>query len=115
MSALSLTLHQAIEEIMKRTASIGDEAGRLAKALRHENKIQGNWGEAILSELASSFACCSWMSWISRCSIFLSDSSDDMVLTDLALAISQPAIAPIVTQKRNGRIAYSPNARTEPK
>lgn len=48
------TLHQAIEEIMKRTASIGDEAGRLAKALRHENKIQGNWGEAILSELLES-------------------------------------------------------------
>ena len=50
----SATLHQAIEEIMKRTASIGDEAGRLAKALRHENKIQGNWGEAILSELLES-------------------------------------------------------------
>lgn len=47
-------LHQAIEDIMKRTASIGDEAGKLAKALRHENKIQGNWGEAILDELLES-------------------------------------------------------------
>jgi DNA recombination protein RmuC len=50
----SATLHQAIEDIMKRTASIGDEAGKLAKALRHENKTQGNWGEAILSELLES-------------------------------------------------------------
>ncbi len=47
-------LHQALEDIMKRTATIGDEAGKLAKALRHENKIQGNWGEAILSELLES-------------------------------------------------------------
>ena len=31
----SATLHQAIEEIMKRTASIGDGAGSLANALRH--------------------------------------------------------------------------------
>ena len=50
----SATLHQAIEDIMKRTASIGDEAGKLAKALRHENKTQGNWGEAILNELLES-------------------------------------------------------------
>lgn len=48
------SLHQAIEDVIKRTASIGDEAGKLAKALRHENKIQGNWGETILNELLES-------------------------------------------------------------
>lgn len=48
------SLHQAIEDVIKRTASIGDEAGKLAKALRHENKLQGNWGETILNELLES-------------------------------------------------------------
>ncbi len=48
------SLHQAIEDVIKRTASIGDQAGKLAKALRHENKIQGNWGETILNELLES-------------------------------------------------------------
>lgn len=48
------SLQQALDDIMKRTASIGDQAGKLAKALRHENKVQGNWGEAILSELLES-------------------------------------------------------------
>ncbi len=48
------SLQQAIEDVIKRTASIGDEAGKLAKALRHENKIQGNWGETILNELLES-------------------------------------------------------------
>lgn len=48
------SLRQAIEDIMKRTASIGDEADKLARALRHENKTQGNWGEIVLSELLES-------------------------------------------------------------
>ncbi len=39
---------------MKRTASIGDEADKLARALRHENKTQGNWGEIVLGELLES-------------------------------------------------------------
>lgn len=39
---------------MKRTTEIGAEADRLAGALRNENKMQGNWGEMVLSELLSS-------------------------------------------------------------
>ena len=48
------SLHQAISDIMERTAGIGAEADKLARALRHENKTQGNWGEVILSELLDS-------------------------------------------------------------
>lgn len=51
-SALASSL--LLEDVIKRTASIGDQAGKLAKALRHENKIQGNWGETILNELLES-------------------------------------------------------------
>jgi DNA recombination protein RmuC len=48
------TLKQAITDMMERTAGIGNEADKLARALRHENKTQGNWGEVILSELLDS-------------------------------------------------------------
>ena len=48
------SLEKAIEEVLKRANAIGSEADKLAKALRSENKIQGNWGEIILDELLRS-------------------------------------------------------------
>lgn len=48
------SLEKAIEEIMKHTANIGQEADKLANALRNETKTQGNWGELILDELLAS-------------------------------------------------------------
>ncbi|MGL5273369.1 MAG: DNA recombination protein RmuC, partial [Phocaeicola sp.] len=50
----SASLEKAIEEVMKRTLEIGSEADKLANALRNDNKIQGNWGEMVLSELLES-------------------------------------------------------------
>ncbi|MGL5980727.1 MAG: DNA recombination protein RmuC [Phocaeicola sp.] len=50
----SASLEKAIEEVMKRTMQIGNEADKLASALRNDNKLQGNWGEMILSELLES-------------------------------------------------------------
>lgn len=47
-------MQQAIADVMQRTAGIGEEADKLARALRHENKTQGNWGEMILTELLES-------------------------------------------------------------
>ena len=40
-----------IEEMMKHTNKIGDEANRLADALKNDNKIQGNWGEMLLETI----------------------------------------------------------------
>lgn len=48
------SLEKAIEEVMKRTREIGQEADKLAHALRNESKVQGNWGELILDELLES-------------------------------------------------------------
>ncbi len=48
------SLEKAIEEMMKRTGEIGQEADKLAHALRNESKVQGNWGELILDELLAS-------------------------------------------------------------
>ncbi len=48
------SLEMAVREVLKRANEIGTEADKLAKALRSENKIQGNWGEMILEELLRS-------------------------------------------------------------
>ena len=47
-------LEKAIEEMMKQSQSLGQEAGRLANAMTTKTKIQGNWGELILKELLDS-------------------------------------------------------------
>lgn len=45
------SLEKAIEELMKRTQDIGNDANNLAKALKNEAKTQGNWGELILENI----------------------------------------------------------------
>ena len=45
------SLEKAIEELMKRTQDIGNDANNLAKALKNESKMQGNWGELILENI----------------------------------------------------------------
>ena len=47
-------LEKAIEEMMKQSQSLGQEASRLANAMTSKTKIQGNWGEMILRELLDS-------------------------------------------------------------
>ena len=45
------SLEKAIEELMKRTQDIGNDANNLARALKNETKTQGNWGELILENI----------------------------------------------------------------
>ena len=45
------SLERAIEDLMKQTKSISDDANNLTRALRNESKTQGNWGEMILEQL----------------------------------------------------------------
>lgn len=45
------SMEKAIEELMKRTQDIGNEANNLAKSLKNETKMQGNWGELILENI----------------------------------------------------------------
>lgn len=45
------SLEKMIEEMMKRATEMGEEAQRLARALKNETKVQGNWGEVILDTL----------------------------------------------------------------
>lgn len=48
------SIEKAIEELMKRTMEIGNDANNLARALKNESKTQGNWGELILEKLLES-------------------------------------------------------------
>ena len=45
------SIEKAIEDLMKRTQDIGNDANNLAKALKNESKTQGNWGELILENI----------------------------------------------------------------
>ena len=40
-----------IQDLVKQTTAVGQEAEQLAKALKSNTKMQGNWGEAILNNL----------------------------------------------------------------
>ena len=40
-----------IKDLVEQTTAVGHEAGQLAKALKANSKMQGNWGEAILNNL----------------------------------------------------------------
>lgn len=42
-----------IKALVEQTTSLGEEADALAKALKGNTKLQGNWGEAVLSNLLS--------------------------------------------------------------
>ena len=48
------SIEKAIDELMKRTLEIGNDANNLARALKNESKTQGNWGELILEKLLES-------------------------------------------------------------
>jgi DNA recombination protein RmuC len=45
------SLEKAIEDLIKRTVEIGNDANNLATALKNNTKTQGNWGELILEKL----------------------------------------------------------------
>lgn len=46
-----VSIEKAIENLVKRTEEMAGEANNLARALKNENKTQGNWGEMILDTL----------------------------------------------------------------
>ncbi|ADY53551.1 protein of unknown function DUF195 [Pseudopedobacter saltans DSM 12145] len=50
-SAERFTLKGAIDELVKQTKLIQDDANNLTKALKGDNKRQGNWGEMVLDRL----------------------------------------------------------------
>lgn len=45
------TMDRYIKDLVEQTTAVGHEAGQLAKALKANSKMQGNWGEAILNNL----------------------------------------------------------------
>lgn len=45
------SIEKAIEGLINKASKIGDDANNLAKALKNDNKIQGNWGELVLETI----------------------------------------------------------------
>lgn len=45
------SIEKTIEQMMRRTAEIGQEADKLTAALKHNGKVQGDWGEVILERI----------------------------------------------------------------
>lgn len=50
-SANRASIEKAIDDLMKRTIEMSNEAGQLTRALRGDNRTQGNWGEMVLETL----------------------------------------------------------------
>lgn len=48
------SIEKTMEQMMLRTADLGQQADRLSNALQRKNKTAGNWGELILTELLES-------------------------------------------------------------
>ena len=50
----NIKLAEQIQLLMKSSRELSEEANALARALRSDNKLQGNWGEMILDEILAS-------------------------------------------------------------
>lgn len=44
-------MERYVEELIRQTTQVGREADALARALKGQNKLQGNWGEAVLKNI----------------------------------------------------------------
>lgn len=44
-------MERYVEELIRQTTMVGREADALARALKGQNKLQGNWGEAVLKNI----------------------------------------------------------------
>lgn len=51
---ISTEMKAGIESVMKQSESARQSADELARALKHDTKVQGDWGETILDELLQS-------------------------------------------------------------
>ena len=51
---INARLSEQINSLMKSSQALGEDASQLARALRSDNKMLGNWGEMILDEILSS-------------------------------------------------------------
>lgn len=48
------SVEKSIQLMMDQASALGKEADRLSNALQHQNKVAGNWGELVLTELLES-------------------------------------------------------------
>ena len=73
-------LSEQINSLLKSSQALGEDATMLAKALRSDNKMLGNWGEMILDEILSSSGLVEKVHYHKQ--LMLKDDEGDTVYND---------------------------------
>lgn len=101
-SAERFTLKGTIDELIKQTKLIQDDANNLTKALKGDNKKQGNWGEMVLDKLLEGSGLIEGINFTRQTGIILEDGS--RFLPDVILNL--PDEKHIVIDSKVSLVAY---------
>lgn len=101
-SAERFTLKGTIDELIKQTKLIQDDANNLTKALKGDNKKQGNWGEMVLDKLLEGSGLIEGINFTRQTGIILEDGG--RFLPDVILNL--PDEKHIVIDSKVSLVAY---------
>lgn len=101
-SAERFTLKGTIDELIKQTKLIQDDANNLTKALKGDNKKQGNWGEMVLDKLLEGSGLIEGLNFTKQTGIILEDGG--RFLPDVILNL--PDDKHIVIDSKVSLVAY---------
>jgi DNA recombination protein RmuC len=101
-SAERFTLKGTIDELIKQTKLIQDDANNLTKALKGDNKKQGNWGEMVLDKLLEGSGLLEGVNYSKQTNFSAEDGS--RVLPDVILNL--PDDKHIVIDSKVSLVAY---------
>ena len=101
-SAERFTLKGTIDELIKQTKLIQDDASNLTKALKGDNKKQGNWGEMVLDKLLEGSGLLEGTNYSKQTSFLAEDSN--RLLPDVVIFL--PEEKHIVIDSKVSLVAY---------
>ena len=83
-------LAEQINALMKSSRALGEDATRLAQALRSDNKMLGNWGEMILDEILASSGLIEKVHYHKQ--LTLKDDNDNALHNDETNKVMRPDV-----------------------
>ncbi len=101
-SAERFTLKGTIDELIKQTKLIQDDASNLTRALKGDNKKQGNWGEMVLDKLLEGSGLLENVNYTKQTSYTAEDGSK--LLPDIVLHL--PDEKSLIIDSKVSLIAY---------
>lgn len=87
---INARLSEQINSLMKSSQALGEDATNLAKALRSDNKMLGNWGEMILDEILSSSGLVEKVHYHKQ--LTLTDDNDNALHNDETGKVMRPDV-----------------------